>query len=226
MGTLSIVATPIGNLEDMTLRGLRTLKEADLILCEDTRVTKKLLSHFDIKTPTLSYHAHSGDAKSEKVLAMLGEGKHIALVTDAGTPGVSDPGGELVAQVRASFDDDVVKIEAIPGASSLAAALSVAGLKSQQFVFYAFLPHKKGRETALRTIAADPRAAVFFESTHRIVKAIEGLARFAPERRIAVCKELTKTFEAVFVGTPADILETLAEPGKSRGEFVVVVEED
>ena len=224
MGKLSIVATPIGNLEDMTLRALRTLKEADLILCEDTRVTKKLLSHFDIKTPTLSYHAHSGDAKAEKVLFMLEEGKHIALVTDAGTPGVSDPGGELVSLVRERFGEEV-QIEAIPGPSSLSAALSIAGLKSQQFVFYAFLPHKKGRETALRTIAEEKRASVFFESTHRIIKAIESLAKLIPERRIAVCKEITKTFEAVFVGTPAEVLEKLSAPGKSRGEFVVVVEE-
>src|SRR3989344_6783173 len=220
MGKLSIVATPIGNLEDMTLRALRTLKEADLILCEDTRVTKKLLSHFAIKTPTLSYHAHSGDAKAEKVLVMLEEGRHIALVTDAGTPGVSDPGGELVSLVRERFGEEV-QIEAIPGPSSLSAALSIAGLKSQQFGFYAFLPHKKGRETALRTIAEEKRASVFFESTHRIIKAIESLAKLIPERRIAVCKEITKTFEAVFVGTPAEVLEKLSAPGKSKGEFVV-----
>ena len=225
MGKLSIVATPIGNLEDMTLRALRTLKEVDLILCEDTRVTKKLLSHFAIKTPTLSYHAHSGDAKAEKVLFMLEEGRHIALVTDAGTPGVSDPGGELVSLVRERFGEEV-QIEAIPGPSSLSAALSIAGLKSQQFVFYAFLPHKKGRETALRTIAEEKRASVFFESTHRIIKAIESLAKLIPERRIAVCKEITKTFEAVFVGTPAEVLEKLSAPGKSKGEFVVVIEED
>lgn len=225
MGKLSIVATPIGNLEDITLRALRTLKEADLVLCEDTRVTKKLLSHFGITTQTLSYHEHSGDAKLQKIFGMLGEGRHVAFVTDAGTPGVSDPGGKLVHMARERFGDDV-KIEAIPGPSALAAALSVAGLRSQQFVFYAFLPHKKGRETALRTIALDPRAAVFFESTHRILKAVESLTALMPERRIAVCKELSKTFEAVFVGTPARVLEQLKQPGKDRGEFVVVVEEE
>ncbi len=225
MGKLSIIATPIGNLEDITLRALRTLKEADLILCEDTRVTKKLLSHFDIKTPTLSFHTHSGVRKYEEIADSLRRGKHIALVTDAGTPGVSDPGGELVSYVREELEDDAV-IEAIPGPSSLAAALSISGLRSQQFVFYAFLPHKKGRETMLKTIASDSRASVFFESTHRILKAIESLGKLAPERRIAVCKELTKAFETVFVGTPGQVLENLSLPQKSRGEFVVVVEEE
>ncbi len=224
-GKLSIVATPIGNLEDITLRALRTLKEANLILCEDTRVTKKLLSHFDIKTPTRSFHAHSGVEKYEGVAKHLREGKHIALVTDAGTPGVSDPGGELVSYVREHVEDTA--IEAIPGPSALAAALSVSGLRSQQFVFYAFLPHKKGRETALKTIASDPRASVFFESTHRILKTLSWLAtHLPPHRQVAVCKELTKAFEAVFVGTPADILARLSLPQKSRGEFVVVVEEE
>jgi len=225
MGKLSIIATPIGNLEDITLRAIRTLKEADLILCEDTRVTRKLLLHLGITTPTSSYHAHSTDKKSDSILGLLEEGKHLALVTDAGTPGVSDPGGELVHRVREMFGNDVT-IEAIPGASSLSAALSVAGLKGRQFVFYAFLPHKKGRETVFKTIAGDARAAVFFESTHRIIKALESLEKLIPHRRIAVCKELTKKFEAVFVGTPEEVLAEISLPDKAKGEFVVVVEEE
>ncbi len=218
---LSMVATPIGNLEDVTLRALRTLKEADVVACEDTRVTKKLLSHFDIHTPTVSFHANSGQKGFDKIIKLLDEGKHVALVSDAGTPGVSDPGLELVSVVRERLPE--VLIETIPGASSLAAALAIAGLRAPSFVFYGFLPQKKGRETLLKEIAAAERASVFFESPHRIVKCLESLTTLMPNRRMGLYRELTKMHEEAIVGTPAQVLERLSAE-KQRGEFVVIVE--
>ena len=224
-GKLSVIATPIGNLEDVTLRALRVLKEADSILCEDTRVTKKLLSHYEITTPTLSFHSNSGDAKVERILGLLEEGKHVALVSDAGTPGVSDPGSELLSKVRDTFGDEVV-IEAIPGASALAAALSISGLKVSTFTFYGFLPQKKGRETLLSFIAKDEQASVFYESPHRILKAVAALeSKLEASRRIGIYRELTKLHEESVIGTPQEILLHFAEhPDRVRGEFVVIVE--
>jgi 16S rRNA (cytidine1402-2'-O)-methyltransferase len=229
MSTLSVVATPIGNMEDVTLRALRVLREADLILCEDTRVTAHLLSHHGIeaKGRLASFPSNeraqgevSGGAK--KALDVLGAGGHVALVSDAGTPGVSDPGGTMVALVRERLPE--VKIEAIAGPSALAAALSVAGVPAASFTFYGFLPHKKGRETILKEIAAADRASVFYESPHRIAKALAALAEFAPERQMALARELTKVFEEVARGTAAELLARIeADPNKGRGEFVAVV---
>lgn len=235
---LSMVATPIGNLEDITLRALRTLKEADVVACEDTRVTKKLLSHFDIHTPTVSFHANSGAKGFEKIIALLEEGKQVALVSDAGTPGLSDPGLELVSVVREHMDksDLSISIEAIPGPSALAAAISIAGLRAPSFIFYGFLPQKKGRETIFKEIAAhEPdfakattgkRASIFYESPHRIIKALESLAKYLPkDRRVGVFRELTKMFEESVIGSPQEVLDyfvTHAE--KQRGEFVIIVE--
>ncbi|HVY72549.1 MAG TPA: 16S rRNA (cytidine(1402)-2'-O)-methyltransferase [Candidatus Paceibacterota bacterium] len=212
-GKLSVVATPIGNLEDITLRALRILKEADVVACEDTRVTKKLLAHFDIHTPTAT-HA--------RVMSLLESGKHVALVSDAGTPGVSDPGLEIVSHAR----DAGHAIEVIPGASALAAALSVAGLRAPTFTFYGFLPTKKGRESLFKEIAKNDRASVFYESPHRIIKALDSLQRsLGPVRRIGLFRELTKMFEEHIVGTPSEVLAVLqSDKNKQRGEFVVVVE--
>lgn len=211
-GKLSVVATPIGNLEDITLRALRVLKEADFVACEDIRNTRKLLSHFDIHTPAVS---------DSKVLGLLAQGKHVALVSDAGTPGLSDPGLELVARARESG----ANIEAIPGSSALAAAVSVAGLRVPTFTFYAFLPQKKGRETLFKEIGTQARASVFYESPHRIVKALESLQKTAPERRLGLYRELTKIYEEALIGTPEELLAILAaEPVKRKGEFVVIVE--
>lgn len=222
-GKLSIVATPIGNLEDVTLRALRTLKEADIVACEDTRVTKKLLSHFDVHTPTVSFHAHSGPKGFARVISLLRQGKHVAYVSDAGTPGVSDPGPLLVSMVREVFGASVA-VESIPGPSALPAAISISGLKTPSFVFYGFLPHKKGREKLLKEIAALERAAVFFESPHRIMKVLESLSEFLPKgRRVGLFRELTKLHEEALIGTPAEIIEKLM-PEKQRGEFVVIVE--
>ena len=224
MGTLSIVATPIGNLGDITLRALETLIGADVIACEDTRVTAKLLARYAIQKPLVIYHARSGRSNVKRVLALLAEGKRVALVTDAGTPGISDPGSELVAIVREQLQDGV-RIEAIPGPSALAAALSVAGLPTAAFVFLGFLPHKKGRQTLFKEIAAEKRAVVFYESPHRLMKTLISLAKALPSSRIvAVCRELTKIHEEVIIGTADEALSRFTErAGDVRGEFVIVV---
>lgn len=223
-GTLSIVATPIGNLEDITLRALRVLKEADVVACEDTRVTKKLLSRYEISGVVISFHGNSGPKATEKILALLEEGKKVALVSDAGTPGISDPGGELVSAVREKLPG--VKVEAIPGASSLVAALSIAGLKAPSFTFYGFLPHKKGRETLFIEIGSSDRASVFFESPHRILKTLQSLdTHIVHGRRVGLYRELTKIYEEALIGTPQELLALFkGAPQKERGEFVVVVE--
>lgn len=248
MTTLYIVATPIGNLEDITLRALRILKEIDIVLCEDTRVTKKLLARYGIRTPTLSYYAQSGDAKTEKIIGLLEGGKNLALVTDAGTPAISDPGALLVSKVREYFqgaggnEGDRGKwdkgnqgkrlnigqfrqrVVAIPGPSALTAALSIAGVPASDFLFLGFLPHKKGRETLFNEIAQTKRTVVFYESPHRVMKALGSLRRVAGERRIALVRELTKVYEEVLYGTPEELLARLAcDPQKQKGEFVVVV---
>jgi 16S rRNA (cytidine1402-2'-O)-methyltransferase len=213
MSRLSVVATPIGNLEDITLRALRVLKEAEVIACEDTRQTRKLLAHFDIHTPTSSL-AH--------IPKLLEQGKHVVLVSDAGTPGVSDPGLEIVSRAR----DMGAIIEVVPGPSALAAAISVAGLKAPTFTFYGFLPVKKGREKLFKEIAQAKRASVFYESPHRIIKTLESLCRALPDRRIGLFRELTKLHEESVVGSAREMLaHTVADPNKQRGEFVVIVEE-
>ncbi|MDE2038220.1 MAG: 16S rRNA (cytidine(1402)-2'-O)-methyltransferase [Patescibacteria group bacterium] len=230
MATLSIVGTPIGNLEDVTLRALKALAAADTILCEDTRVTKRLLGRHGIDRPTLSYHAHSGAARADLAVAMLREGKSLALVSDAGTPGISDPGAELVARVRrelaGELADGRLKIEAVPGPSALTAALSVAGVPCADFTFFGFLPHKKGRETLFKEIAAMERTAVFYESPHRLMKALGSLVEHigpAP-KRVTVCRELTKVFEEVVAGTAAEARAYFAAaPGKVRGELAIIV---
>jgi 16S rRNA (cytidine1402-2'-O)-methyltransferase len=221
---LSVVATPIGNLEDVTLRALRVLKEAEVVACEDTRTTKKLLSHFGIHTPTVAFHANSGVKGFEKIITLLQEGKRVALVCDAGTPGISDPGLELVSRVREHVSG--VTIETIPGPSALAAALSISGLRAASFTFYGFLPLKKGRETLFKKIVADERASVFYESPHRIVKALEALAKgLTPERRVGVFRELTKMYEESIIGSAGEVLAAVVtDPNKQRGEFVVIVE--
>ncbi len=223
--SLSIIATPIGNLEDITLRALRTLKEADVIACEDTRVTKKLLAHFNIHTPTISFHANSGEKGFDKIISLLEQGKHIAFVSDAGTPGISDPGLELVSVVREKVPK--VKTEAIPGPSALAAAISIAGLRAPSFVFYGFPPQKKGREKLFLQIANDKRASIFYESPHRIMKALEALSNAAPDRRMGLFRELTKLHEESVIGSSSEVLDYFSNhPDKRRGEFVVIVERE
>jgi 16S rRNA (cytidine1402-2'-O)-methyltransferase len=224
MATLSVIATPIGNLEDITLRALRLLKECDGVLCEDTRVTSKLLSHFSIKKPLISYHAHSGGAKYDKVFALLEEGKNLALVSDAGTPTISDPGARLVREVRERFGD-TVSIEAIPGASAVAGALSVAGVDADSFTFLGFPPHKKGRETFFTVVPSYTHTVIFYESPHRILKALHSLVKVLPEdSTVTVVRELTKIHEEVVQGSATHVhTHYINHPDTVRGEFVVMV---
>lgn len=225
MATLYIIGTPIGNLEDITLRALRVLKEVDLVLCEDTRVTKRLLSKYEINTPMMSYHAQSKLSKADKILELLQEGKNLALVSDAGTPCISDPGVLLVSQVCEKFGDEVA-IVPIPGPSALVTALSVAGISVAEFTFLGFLPHKKGRETLFKEIAESTRVMAFYESTHRIEKALESLEKFCgEERRVVVARELTKIYEEFSRGTVAEVRAYFTQNSDHiRGEFVVIVE--
>jgi len=219
---LYVVATPIGNLEDITLRALRVLKEADLILCEDTRQTKKLLNHYGISRPTLSCHQHSQPEKISQIIALLKEGKNLALVSDAGTPGISDPGSKLVDAVVKSLGEGI-KIIPIPGPSALISAASISGFGVDRFLFLGFLPHKKGRETLIREIAASAYPVVFYESPHRIIRALGQLREaLAVDRQITVGRELTKKFESVYRGTAEEVMEKLSTD-QVKGEFVVVV---
>lgn len=222
-GTLYIVATPIGNLEDITLRALRVLKEADTILCEDTRHTKKLLSHYDIHAKTESFHVHSDEGKLKRIAALLKEGKDLALVSDAGTPLVSDPGSPLLMYLRKELGDDA-KILSVPGASALTAALSLIPVPGGRFTFLGFLPHKKGRKTAVEEMAKREEATVLYESSHRIVKLLSELEAAFPEGEVWIARELTKQFEEVLHGAPAELKTLLeADPQKQKGEFVVAV---
>jgi 16S rRNA (cytidine1402-2'-O)-methyltransferase len=224
MGTLSIVATPIGNLGDITLRALETLKKANVVFAEDTRVAGKLLMHYEIKVSVHRLDAEVEAKVAEEVVARLSGGEHVVYVSDAGTPTISDPGARLVKRVRDALGDEV-KIEAIPGASSLTAALSIAGISTDAFLFMGFLPHKKGRQTALKRIAASETLIVLFESTHRILKLMHELAEFAPEKRVTIAREITKLFEEVIAGTPMELAALLeAKPERQKGEFVVMVE--
>ncbi|MCH7597958.1 16S rRNA (cytidine(1402)-2'-O)-methyltransferase [Patescibacteria group bacterium] len=223
-----VVATPIGNLEDITLRALRVLKEVDVILCEDTRVTTKLLKKYNISTPLLSYHRRSGLLKVEKIFKLLDQGKNLALVSDAGTPTISDPGSFLVSQIRKRFKNSL-EIIAIPGASALSAALSISGVSSSEFLFLGFLPHKKGRQTLFKEMVASKRTVVFYESPHRILKTLESLmqvlaANHMTSRVIIIARELTKIYEEVLSGTAIELLEFFeAHKEKQKGEFVIIL---
>ena len=220
-GKLSIVATPIGNLEDITHRALRTLSECDYVLCEDTRVTGKLLHHYDVDATMKRYDAHASDQVHTDIIADLQAGKHVALVSDAGTPGVSDPGVLLVQQARAA---DIL-IEAIPGASSVTAALSIAGIAGNQFTFLGFVPQKKGRETFFKNLTQHAQPVVCLESTHRILKALTQLAEHQPEATVYLGRELTKMHEELLLGSAAELLQQLeTTPVKQKGEFVMIVD--
>jgi len=218
-GTLFVVATPIGNLEDITLRALRVLKEVDVIACEDTRRTRALLSHFDIHTPTVSYFEHNKLARGPQLLRQLAEGRSIALVTDAGTPGISDPGFMLVRDARAAG----IPVVPVPGPVAVATVLSAAGIPADRFVFDGFLPIKSGRRvnrlTALRELET---TIVLYESPHRILATLEAIATVFGDREIVVGRELTKQFEEIVRATAAAHRDRLAAAGV-RGEFTVVI---
>ena len=218
-GTLYVVATPIGNLEDITARALRVLKDVDVVACEDTRRTRALLSHFEIHTPTVSYYEHNKLTRGPQLLRQLGEGKSVALVSDAGTPGISDPGVLLVREARAAG----VAVVPIPGPSAVVAALSAAGLPADRFVFDGFLPVKPGRRVnRLRTLRELETTVVVYESPHRIVAAMEAIAEVYGEAPVVVARELTKQFEEIITAPPAAHLERL-RASEPRGEFVVVL---
>jgi 16S rRNA (cytidine1402-2'-O)-methyltransferase len=222
-GILYLVATPIGNLEDITFRAVRVLKEADLIAAEDTRHTSKLLHHFDIRTPTTSLHEHNEHTKSGSLVEKLLQGQRIALVSDAGTPAVSDPGFRLVQAAIAAN----IRVEAIPGPSAVLTALVASGLPTDAFVFVGFPPARsKARAAWLDALRAEPRTVVFFEAPHRIAETLADALRIVGDRRIAVGRELTKVHEELVRGPISVVLGQLTE---LRGEFTVVmagIEED
>ncbi len=227
LGRLSVIATPIGNMEDITLRALRVLKEVDYVLCEDTRVTGKLLARYEIKTKLKRYDAHASEKVHTDILEDLRGGKHIALVSDAGTPGVSDPGVFLVARIRHEAPE--VRIDAIPGASALTATFSIAGVAGNEFTFLGFVPQKKGRETFFKSLASYDIPVMFYESPHRIMKTLESLKQHlgtdsTGNGTITIARELTKMHEEVVQGSPEEVLSYFTEnPDHVRGEFVVLV---
>lgn len=218
-GTLFLVGTPIGNLEDMTLRGLRILEEADLIACEDTRRTKKLLSHFNIHTPVTSYHEHSGQGKLKELLLRVRSGQKVAVVSDAGMPAISDPGRELVAQAVA----EGLHLAVIPGPSALTSALVVSGLPPQPFTFFGFCPRtNKERRKLLQELASIQWTAVFYEAPHRLVETLKDLSQCWPSRPVAVAREITKAFEEVVRGSAEEVYRHFLEH-EPRGEITVIV---
>lgn len=222
-GTLYVVATPIGNLGDISARALDTLRKVAAICAEDTRRSGQLLSHFGISTPLLALHEHNEDAIAARIVARLQAGESLALVSDAGTPLVSDPGFRLVRAARASG----IPVSPIPGASALIAALSVAGLPSDRFGFEGFLPPKAGaRRERLQGLASDPRTLIFYEASHRIAEALgDMVAVFGGERPAALARELTKLFETVLDGTLGELhARVMADPDQRKGEFVVLVQ--
>lgn len=219
-GTLYLCATPIGNLEDMTFRAVRVLREADLIAAEDTRNSRKLLTHFDIRTPMTSYHEYNKFDKGRKLVESLLEGKNIALITDAGTPGISDPGEELVRMCYAAG----ICVTAVPGAAACVAALTVSGLPTRRFAFEAFLPsEKKEREEILETLVREQRTIVLYEAPHRLVKTLRLLAERLGDRQVSVCRELTKKHETIYRASLPEAADYY-ENNVPRGECVIVIE--
>ena len=224
MGTLYIVATPIGNLEDITERALRVLREADLVVCEDTRVTHKLLDHYNIKTSTISYHQHSNRSKTNTLISLLRENKTLALVTDAGTPGISDPGNKLIEDILSEIPD--VSVVPVPGPSALAAAASISGFPTDSFIFLGYPPAKKKRKKFFQEAISAPYTVIFYESPHRVLKSLRELEALLGKRagdvRAVVAKELTKMFETTYRGDITHIIEGIERDG-ARGEYVIVL---
>jgi len=219
-GTLYIIATPIGNLDDISPRVLKTLRAVDLLLCEDTRVTRKLLNRFEISVQTESYREHNHEAKLGHVSELLEQGSDVGLVSDAGTPGVSDPGSRLIRDLLA--ENMNLNIVSIPGPSAVTAAVSIAGFPADSFTFLGFPPHKKGRNKFFQEAIEYPHPVVLYESPHRILKALKSISELAPDRRLCVSRELTKLYETTYRGTASEILGALGE--KPKGEFVIVID--
>jgi len=224
MANLFIVATPIGNLEDISLRALRILKEVDIILCEDTRVTRKLLLRYDIKTPVLSYHQHSQLKKINYIANLLEEGKDLALVSDSGTPGISDPGNKLI-DFLVKKDIDLIIIP-IPGCSALVSAASISGFPMDRFTFLGFPPHKKKRNKFFEELLKIKHPVVFYESPHRIIKTLNEINNKSQEinlnLQVIVCRELTKKFETIYRGTIEEVIKKIKDD-KIKGEFTVII---
>jgi 16S rRNA (cytidine1402-2'-O)-methyltransferase len=220
MGTLFLVPTPVGNLEDITARALRVLRECDLILAEDTRTSGNLLRHFEIQKPMLSYHKFNEHQTAEAFASRIAAGETMALVSDAGTPGISDPGFMLV---RACVDKGV-RVECLPGATAFVPALVASGLPCERFTFEGFLPQKKGRNTRLQELQSEPRTMIIYESPYRIVKSLAQFAEvFGADRRMAAVREISKKFEECVRGTIAEVLAHFTEH-EPKGEFVLIVE--
>lgn len=215
---LYIVSTPIGNLEDMTLRAIRTLKEADFITAEDTRHSGILLKKYEIDTPQMSYHSHSSNEKLEKIIDLLKEGKSIALISDAGTPGISDPAYALIKRAV----EEGIKISPIPGASAVLSALVMSGQRMNHFLYLGFLPIKKGRQTLLKKLADEENTIVIYESPHRLLKTLHDLKEYLGDRQIAVCREITKIYEEAVRGSISEVLAHFTK-SKPKGEFVLVI---
>lgn len=219
MGTLYLVPTPVGNMEDMTFRAIRILKEADLILCEDTRTSGILLKHFEIKNRLMAHHKFNEHGTTAGLVNRLKAGETIACISDAGTPGISDPGFFLAREAAASG----ITVETLPGATAFVPALVSSGLPCDRFTFEGFLPQKKGRKTVLESLADEPRTMIFYESPYRVVKTLEQFAEvFGEERRVSCCREISKLHEESVRGTLAEAIAHFKET-EPRGEFVIVV---
>jgi len=217
-GKLYVVATPIGNLDDISFRAIETLKQVDFILCEDTRITSKLLNNYKVKNELVSFNAKSETRKIETVIERLSKGKTCALVSDAGTPTISDPGIRLVNE---AIKNDI-EVFGIPGANAAISALSISGLPTDSFIFEGFLPQKKGRQKKIKQLALEERTIILYESVYRIEKLLNELSEYMPDRYIVVHRELTKMFEEAWRGSPKKILNDL--PSKTvKGEFVIVI---
>jgi len=217
-GTLYIVSTPIGNLKDITLRALDTLKETDFILCEDTRISSRLLKHYNISKELVSFNAVSEKKKIPNVIARIKSGDNCALVSDAGTPVISDPGGRLISE---AIKERII-IVPVPGTSAVITALTISGLPTDSFVFEGFIPQKKGRQKKLKELSEEKRTIIIYESTYRLNKLIDELDEHMPNRYIVVCRELTKKFEETWRGYPNEIKDAIEEK-ISKGEFVIVI---
>jgi len=217
-GKLYIVSTPIGNLKDITLRALETLEAVDFILCEDTRITSRLLNHYNISKKLISFNAVSEKKKIPNVIARIKSGDNCALVSDAGTPAISDPGVRLVSEAI----KEQIDVVPIPGTSAVITALTISGLPTDSFIFEGFLPQKKGRQKKLKELSDEKRTIILYESTYRIKKLVDELDEYMPKRYVVVCRELTKKFEETWRGYPNEIKEVIDEK-ISKGEFVIVV---
>lgn len=216
---LFIVPTPIGNLEDITLRALNVLKSVDLILCEDTRTTKNLLRHFEIDKPCMAYHIYNEHEQLKHFIRQIQANEQVALVSDAGTPGISDPGFLLIRECVANE----IEVECLPGATAFVPAIVQSGLPCDRFFFYGFLPHKKGKESLLKQVAEMEESVIFYESPHRLLKTLAKMVEiFGPDRQISISKELTKIYAYTFRGSVTEALEYFSQK-EVKGEYVMIV---